>query len=161
LFEDLDRLIKKVDVHAVTHIVVPSKLAADSFTRFLNLLALPTSHLDDMREGKLAGRFCANSGPGIERRHVARSGLSTARPSPSEMMPASTHRLSLRRPHGPTSKKIRLRTVRCKMRGAHPRRQRGLDRSARSVDDCARRHGRERQQKAQDSLNQPDLRQIG
>ncbi len=45
--------------------------------------------------------------------------------------------------------------------GAHPRRQRGLDRSARSVDDSDPRHGRERQQKAHDSLNQPDLRQIG
>ena len=90
LFKDLDRLVKKMDVHAVTHIVVSSEPAADSFTRFVNLLALPTSHLDDICEGKLAGRFCANSGPGVERSHVSRSGLSAATPSPSEMKPPST-----------------------------------------------------------------------
>jgi hypothetical protein len=51
-----------MDVRAVTHIGVSPELAADSSTPFANLLALPTSQLNDLCEGKFAGRSTQTRG---------------------------------------------------------------------------------------------------
>lgn len=70
---DLGRLIRVMQVHDVTRLRVSDGFSADGFSRFVNLLALPTSHLDEMCEGKFAGRLYTYSSDGIEINDVPRN----------------------------------------------------------------------------------------
>lgn len=62
----LGDLNKAMEIHQLDQLRVTGDLDRDGFTRFVILLAIPTANLDQMCEGKFAGRLYASSGPGIE-----------------------------------------------------------------------------------------------
>ncbi len=67
-----DELIRAMEIHAIEHVRMKRDLEQDDFTRFVELLAVPTADLDEMFEGSFPARLYASTGPGVEVNDVPR-----------------------------------------------------------------------------------------
>lgn len=62
----LGPLVRAMEIHQVDRVRVTRDLDQNGFARFASLLAVATADLDQLCEGRFAGRLYASSAPGIE-----------------------------------------------------------------------------------------------
>lgn len=62
----LGPLVRAMEIHQVDRVRVTRDFDQNGFARFASLLAVATADLDQLCEGRFAGRLYTSSGPGIE-----------------------------------------------------------------------------------------------